>query len=106
MGHLFSIVFWASLPTGIASGWLSDRYGVRNIILYSTVLSTLATVFLPPAVVHLPYSAAWCLRALVGVAFGFNMPSAMSTVSRWFPRSERSTVTTMWMMGIFRLFAN
>jgi len=78
---------------------LSDRYGTRNILLFSAMLTMVATVLMPAAAIHLPYGAAWCLRALVGVAFGFNMPCALSAVSRWFPKSERGTVNMIWMLG-------
>ncbi|KQN97820.1 DHA2 family efflux MFS transporter permease subunit [Paenibacillus sp. Leaf72] len=82
------------------SGWLSDRFGAKNIFLGSVVAFTLASLLCA-----LPSSAEWLIvfRIIQGLGGGFVMPVAMAYVFRLSPPNKVGQV--MGMMGVPILLA-
>jgi EmrB/QacA subfamily drug resistance transporter len=82
------------------AGWLSDRYGAKNIFLISVVLFTIGSLLCAT-----PNSASWLIafRILQGLGGGFVMPVSMAYVFRLSPPNKVGAV--MGMMGIPILFA-
>lgn len=82
-----SIAYLVSLAVVIpASGWLGDRFGHRQVLLFALVLFTLASglcgtaQWLPQLVVY---------RVLQGVAGGMLTPVGLALLMRTFPVRER-----------------
>lgn len=82
-----SIAYLVSLAVVIpASGWLGDRFGHRQVLLFALVLFTLASglcgtaQWLPQLVVY---------RVLQGVAGGMLTPVGLALLMRTFPPRER-----------------
>jgi EmrB/QacA subfamily drug resistance transporter len=82
------------------SGWLSDRYGAKNIFLISTVLFTIGSLLCAT-----PHSVAWLIvfRVIQGLGGGSVLPVAMAYVYRLSPAHKVGAV--MGIMGIPILFA-
>jgi EmrB/QacA subfamily drug resistance transporter len=82
------------------AGWLSDRYGAKNIFLTSVILFTLGS-----ALCATPNSAEWLIvfRVIQGLGGGFVMPVAMAYVFRLAPPSKIGVV--MGVLGVPILLA-
>ena len=79
-------------------GWLIDKVGVR--LGYSISIAIWAvSAFLHSLVGNITMLKT--LRFTLGIGESGNFPSAIKTVSEWFPRKERSTAT-----GVFNAGAN
>ncbi|MDB4866954.1 MAG: family efflux transporter permease subunit [Cohnella sp.] len=82
------------------AGWLSDRFGAKNVFLTSVILFTLGS-----ALCATPNSAEWLIvfRVIQGLGGGFVMPVAMAYVYRLSPPNKIGVV--MGMLGMPILFA-
>jgi EmrB/QacA subfamily drug resistance transporter len=82
------------------AGWLSDRYGAKNIFLLSVLMFTLGS-----ALCATPNSAEWLIvfRIIQGIGGGCVLPVAMAYIYRISPPDKVGVV--MGMMGIPILFA-
>ncbi|KRF11089.1 MDR family MFS transporter [Paenibacillus sp. Soil787] len=82
------------------AGWLSDRFGAKNVFLTSVVLFTVASVLCAT-----PNNAEWLIvfRILQGLGGGFVMPVAMAYVFRLSPPNKIGQV--MGMLGVPILLA-
>ncbi|MBO9606232.1 MAG: DHA2 family efflux MFS transporter permease subunit [Paenibacillaceae bacterium] len=82
------------------AGWLSDRFGAKNVFLTSVILFTIGSVLCAT-----PNSAHWLIifRVIQGLGGGFVMPVAMAYVYRLSPPNKIGQV--MGMLGIPILFA-
>lgn len=82
------------------AGWLSDRFGAKNIFLTSLILFTLGS-----ALCATPNSAEWLIvfRIIQGLGGGFVMPVSMAYVYRLSPPDKIGRI--MGMLGIPILFA-
>ncbi|NRF91700.1 multidrug efflux MFS transporter [Paenibacillus frigoriresistens] len=82
------------------AGWLSDRFGAKNVFLTSVILFTVASVLCAT-----PNSAEWLIafRILQGLGGGFVMPVAMAYVFRLSPPNKIGQV--MGMLGVPILLA-
>lgn len=82
------------------SGWLSDRFGAKNIFLISVCLFTLGSILCAT-----PNSAEWLIvfRVIQGLGGGCVLPVAMAYVYKLSPPSKVGAI--MGMMGVPILFA-
>ncbi|WP_261807708.1 DHA2 family efflux MFS transporter permease subunit [Paenibacillus sp. N3.4] len=82
------------------AGWLSDRFGAKNVFLTSVILFTIASLLCAT-----PNSAEWLIvfRILQGLGGGFVMPVAMAYVFRLSPPNKIGQV--MGMLGVPILLA-
>ncbi|MDF2669095.1 MAG: transporter [Paenibacillus sp.] len=82
------------------SGWLSDRFGAKNIFLISVLLFTVGSILCAT-----PNSAEWLVvfRVIQGLGGGCVLPVAMAYIYRLSPAHKVGAV--MGMMGIPILFA-
>ncbi|WP_409344639.1 MDR family MFS transporter [Paenibacillus sp. MBLB4367] len=82
------------------AGWLSDRFGAKNVFLTSVILFTIGS-----ALCATPNSAEWLIvfRIIQGLGGGFVMPVAMAYVYRLSPSNKIGMV--MGMLGMPILFA-
>jgi MFS family permease len=64
---MFSIIFWASLVTGIPGGFIVDRYGPKLLFILCMMLHVVGTMLLPAAALYFPTYATLILRFVLGL---------------------------------------
>jgi MFS family permease len=85
---------WAFSSWG--SGWLSDRYGRKNVLVPGALLACLATM---------AQGAAWnflslfIVRDLVGIGDGVGWPNGQSTLAEEIPAEGRATAAGVFTAG-------
>ncbi len=98
MSHLDAIFKYCYAFGFLLAGWIIDRIGIRRGYAASIGGWSLAAVL--HGFVHTVPGMMWA-RGLLGVGEAGNFPSAVKTVSEWFPKKERSFAT-----GVFNAGAN
>jgi ACS family hexuronate transporter-like MFS transporter len=98
MSFLDSIFKYCYAFGFLLAGYMIDRIGIRRGYAVGIGGWSLAAVL--HGLVHSVPGMAWA-RGLLGVGEATNFPSAIKTVSEWFPKKERSFAT-----GIFNAGAN
>ena len=88
-GLVLSVFFAGYLATQILGGFLSNRYGGRNVFLISVLLWSIFTV-LTPIAAYISFGALIVARVMLGVGEGAAFPSAYNLIHRWMPTTERS----------------
>jgi sugar phosphate permease len=96
-GFIGGIFFWGYLPTFLACGWLSLRFGARRVVMASLLLwglfsmaTGLASSFYQVVV----------LRFLLGMAEGPLWTALLFLLSQWFLRSERGRAIGWWNVSM------
>jgi MFS family permease len=73
------------------SGWLSDRFGRRPVIMAGTILTALATVPAYMAILHFRTPLALCAAAsLLGALTGIAQPPVSTAITESLPQGVRS----------------
>lgn len=98
MSHLDAIFKYCYAFGFLLAGWLIDRIGIRRG--YAVGIGGWSFAAVLHGLVH-TVSGMGFARGLLGVGEATNFPSAIKTVSEWFPKKERSFAT-----GIFNAGAN
>jgi len=98
MSHLDAIFKYCYAFGFLLAGWLIDRIGIRRG--YAVGIGGWSIAAVMHGLVHTVAGMGWA-RGLLGVGEATNFPSAIKTVSEWFPKKERSFAT-----GIFNAGAN
>jgi ACS family hexuronate transporter-like MFS transporter len=98
MSFLDSIFKYCYAFGFLLAGYMIDRIGIRRG--YAVGIGGWSIAAVLHGLVHSVPGMAWA-RGLLGVGEATNFPSAIKTVSEWFPKKERSFAT-----GIFNAGAN
>lgn len=98
MSHLDAIFKYCYAFGFLLAGWLIDRIGIRRG--YAVGIGGWSIAAVMHGLVHTVTGMGWA-RGILGVGEATNFPSAIKTVSEWFPKKERSFAT-----GIFNAGAN
>lgn len=96
MGLLFSAFAWTYAFANLPGGFIVDRLGSRVAYGWSLFLWSAAT-FVQGAVSG--FAALFGLRLLVGAAEAPAFPSNNRVVTMWFPKSERGSATSCYVVG-------
>lgn len=88
-GLVLSVFFFGYLLTQAAGGFLSNKYGGRNVFLVAVLLWSLFTIATPFAA-YTSFGVLIAVRILLGVGEGAAFPSAYNLIHRWMPLAERS----------------
>ncbi|WP_413743060.1 MFS transporter [Sodalis sp. RH15] len=86
-GFLLSAFFWSYVLFQLPGGWLVDRFGPRITFAFSSLCWGLATAACGLAN---GITALLGFRFVLGAVEAPSYPASSSTVTRWFPRQERS----------------
>ncbi|EIC85913.1 MFS transporter [Serratia sp. M24T3] len=86
-GLLLSAFFWSYVLFQLPGGWLVDKFGPRVTLAVSSLAWGLATALCG---LSNSVSAFVGFRLLLGAVEAPSYPASSSTVTRWFPRQERS----------------
>lgn len=88
-GLVLSVFFAGYLATQVVGGFLSNRFGGRNVFLLAVLLWSIFTV-LTPSAAYVSFSVLIVARIMLGVGEGAAFPSAYNLIHRWMPLRERS----------------
>ena len=88
-GLILSVFFAGYLATQILGGFLSNRFGGRNVFLLAVLLWSIFTV-LTPIAAYTSFGVLIAARVMLGVGEGAAFPSAYNLIHRWMPVTERS----------------
>ncbi|HEX8338535.1 MAG TPA: MFS transporter, partial [Pyrinomonadaceae bacterium] len=86
MGYIYSAFTFTYALFEVPSGWFGDRFGTRKA-LTRIVLWWSAFTMLTGAAVG--FASLFVIRLLFGAGEAGAIPNSASTVSRWFPASQR-----------------
>lgn len=97
IGALASLFYLTYAIVQIPAGYLFGRYGIRQLLTGSLVLTSLATLLIgfTSSVLQLKLA-----RALLGAAEGPINIGIVSIINRWFPPSEKGLATGIFMSSI------
>lgn len=96
MGLVMSAFFWSYALSQIPTGWLGHRFGSRRMLPLFAAFWSVATGAMGLAI-GMPLLLA--SRIANGISQAGLFPSAVNTVSRWFPKNQRATANGA--MGAF-----
>ena len=82
--------------TSWLSGWLSDRYGRRRVLLPGAVLACAATAGMGGA---WGFGSMFVVREVVGVGDGVGWPNAQAVLASEFPPKRRALVQSIFTSG-------
>ncbi len=96
IGWFMSAFFWSYALAQVPSGWLSDRFGARLMLVIYIVSWSFFT-----AMIGAVYSLALLLLARLGCGLGQAgaYPTSASIVSKWVPFSERGMASALIAFG-------
>eukprot|EP00960_Hanusia_phi_P036420 752303-Hanusia_phi.AAC.7 len=93
-GIVLSSFFIGYASTQIAGGWLSDKFGGKNILSAAVVLWSIATMLTPSFARSGLYSLI-LIRVLMGVGEGPAFPAIHSMISRTIPDDRKTTAVAI-----------
>ena len=96
-GFVGGIFFWGYLPTFLACGWLSLRFGAKRVVMASLLLWGLFSMATGLASSFYQVVA---LRFLLGMAEGPLWTALLFLLSQWFLRSERGRAIGWWNVSM------
>lgn len=97
IGALASLFYLTYAVVQIPAGYLFSRFGIRNLLTASLVLTSLSTLFIGMTSSVLQLKLA---RALLGAAEGPINIGIVSIINRWFPSREKGLATGIFMSSI------
>ncbi|WP_248796451.1 MFS transporter [Pseudomonas sp. MWU13-2105] len=97
IGALASLFYLTYAMVQIPAGYLFSRFGIRNLLTTSLVLTSLSTLFIgvTSSVLQLKFA-----RPLLGAAEGPINIGIVSIINRWFPSREKGLATGIFMSSI------
>jgi sugar phosphate permease len=97
IGALASLFYLTYAVVQIPAGYLFSRWGIRNLLTASLVLTSIATLLIGMTsnVLQLKFA-----RALLGAAEGPINIGIVSIINRWFPAREKGLATGIFMSSI------
>jgi ACS family hexuronate transporter-like MFS transporter len=97
VGLFFSAFYLAMTGASFGTGWLADRFGVRQTTFYGHLLVGLCTV----AAAFSPSFEFGCASFfLAGLGYSFLNPASTIGVMTWFDQSERATAMGAKQTGV------
>jgi sugar phosphate permease len=89
MGVIFSAFVWAYALFQVPGGWLSDRFGARNVL---TAIVTYWSIMTAATAVATSALSFVVVRFLFGMGEAGAFPGATRAMQLWYPRRERGFV--------------
>jgi D-galactonate transporter len=89
MGIIFSAFVWAYALFQVPGGWLSDRFGARNVLTVIVAYWSVMTAATAAATGAMSFVV---VRFLFGMGEAGAFPGATRAMQLWYPREERGLV--------------
>ena len=99
-GFLLSSFFYGYLITQVPGGYLSSKYGGKNLFGLGILMTALFTLITPVTARWSPYALA-VVRMFEGLFEGVTFPCMHAIWGKWAPPFERSKLVTISMSGPF-----
>lgn len=96
-GLVGSMAFIGATIGALSSGWASDRYGRRPVVLGSMIIFSIFTVFCGFAVGPVSLGA---LRLLAGIGIGAIVPATSALTLEYAGNKHRTLVYTLMLSGV------
>ncbi|XP_033764213.1 sialin-like [Pecten maximus] len=90
--------FYGYICTQIIGGWLSDRFGGKRVLGYTTLIASICTL-LTPVCARASVPLVYVLRVILGLSTGVSFPAMQSIWGRWAPPFERSKLVSVSYLG-------
>ncbi|XP_069110968.1 sialin-like isoform X2 [Argopecten irradians] len=90
--------FYGYICTQIIGGWLSDRFGGRRVLGYTTLLASICTL-VTPVCARASIVMVYVLRVILGLSTGVSFPAMQSIWGRWAPPLERTKLVSVSYLG-------
>jgi MFS family permease len=91
-GYLSSAYNWTYAALQLPSGLLLDRFGVRRVGIFSTIVWSIASF---GAAISTGIGSLFGARLLLGIGEAPTFPGNSKATGYWFPKDERSLATAM-----------
>ena len=99
-GLVLGSYFWGYLITQVPGGWLAEQFGGKWIFFGAVVLNIVATL-LSPGCSQAGFEYLIIMRILEGLGAGVTFPAMNVLISKWAPKEERSTISSIAFGGMF-----
>lgn len=97
-GYILGSYFYGYFISEFPSGWLSGRFGGRNILGLGILFASLCSFLIPSVAVFGAYPIFVC-RALIGIFEGGCWSSIIQIWSQWAPEREKTTLIAISIIG-------
>lgn len=106
-GFVLASYFYGYIITQVPGGWLSAKYGGRNVIVVSNVIASVLTM-IAPFFARWHWIALSSIRFLIGLAHGAFWPAMSAIFVYWAPAKDRtkmlgSSTSGAWVGNIIAL---
>ncbi|XP_065208474.1 sialin-like isoform X2 [Planococcus citri] len=98
-GLVLSILFYGNLLSFL-SGFVISKVGGSKMAAISMIISGILTFLLPIVLRYNFYAFLFC-RFLTGILEGFAGAGLTEACSHWMPKSERGTLTSIYLNGLY-----
>uniref|UniRef100_A0AC35G8U5 Major facilitator superfamily (MFS) profile domain-containing protein n=1 Tax=Panagrolaimus sp. PS1159 TaxID=55785 RepID=A0AC35G8U5_9BILA len=95
---LLSATFYGGLLTAFWSGYLSDRFAPKFVILFGVIGCVIVTGF-TPLLAESNFLALFIARVVMGLGEDFINPAQASFINRWYTPVEMTTVGSFTLTG-------
>ncbi|XP_071509215.1 sialin-like [Diadema antillarum] len=95
---LFAAFFYGYILTQIPGGWLADKYGMKWVLGFGFLLSSVCTLVGPVAAMT-DFRWYFVTRFFSGFGEGVSFPSMLAMWSKWAHPSERSSLSVIGFAG-------
>jgi ACS family glucarate transporter-like MFS transporter len=96
MAQFLGAFFWSYALAQVPSGWFSDRYGARIMLVIYIVSWSICTALVGAAA---SFALLWGTRFAVGLAQAGAYPTAGGLISKWVPLTSRGGASSMVALG-------
>ncbi len=93
-GLVLGSYFWGYFLTQIPGGRAAERFGGKWIFFGAVLLNVIPTL-LSPVCSYAGYEYLILMRAIEGLGGGFTFPAMNVLISRWSPKEERSSISSI-----------
>ncbi|XP_044009620.1 putative inorganic phosphate cotransporter [Aphidius gifuensis] len=87
-GQLISAYSWGNVPGNFLGGVLSQKYGPRNAVLWSSIVAAFVSL-LTPIIAQISWTALAMSRVIIGITGGISFPACHTLVAKWAVPDEK-----------------
>ncbi|CAG9767277.1 unnamed protein product [Ceutorhynchus assimilis] len=96
---ILSSFYWGYVVCQLPAAYFGKKYGVKWILVGSTILDSLSCILIPTMATLLGSKGVILCRVSQGLAQGFLLPSVHTLLGHWAPPTERSRIGTFAYAG-------
>lgn len=97
-GFLLGCYYYGYVVTQIPGAWLSSKFGFKYLLLFTTLVTSLITIF-TPVLADQGYAWIYAARVVMGAFHGVTFPLLQGCWTLWGPPLERSQLISIYVAG-------